>query len=51
MNDNYWQALFEMPCPEWERWSDKLSEEAQREQDDEWERRLNETNDLDLPPF
>ena len=46
-DQNYWQAL----DPDYPLWSDKLSEEAQREQDDESERRLNETNNLGLDPF
>ena len=41
----------ELPDSEWNRWSDELSEEAIKEQDDETERLLKETNDLDLPPF
>ena len=33
------------------KWSDKLSEEAIKAQDDEWERRLKETNDKGENPF
>ena len=45
---DYWQS---MENPEYIKWSDKLSEEAIKEQDIESARLLKETDDLNLPPF
>ena len=41
----------ELPDPDWGLWSEKLSKEAQKAQDDEYAKKLKETDDLGLPPF